>query len=977
MRLNGTPGACRRTTGLHCGRRQQGRQGGQAPTGIVLGSRYSAEMIAPFVGRAAELATIGALVGRANREGAPAVGLVTGQPGSGKSRLLQEYLAATDHGRTVSVAGFEPTEPIPLAAVGELVRRLATVPDHGPRLEALVFGSTAEAGHGVLAVFEAANRALASFGPLVLVVDDLQWVDQQSLALIHYLITASESSGQRFAVITASRPSPTAVTFNAGMAALLPDTRRMSIDLQGLAIDDGVTLVRAIDATLDDADAAMLWHRANGSPFWLEALALGRGSADTTDLVADRLRALSADAADLLNALAVTARPMPIAELADVLEWRAERLGYAVRELVARGVAAEAAGWVRLAHDLIREAAAAGIPEETLRRLHSRLATLIESSATNDLHRLAEALDHRAAAGLPLAKLALRLTASPKRRLIDGETLRQLASISDGAAPGSSEQVDLDVAIGKLAGEVGDAELAVRHWSRAALASTDATVRLRGELEAARAAYVVGRATTVRAHLGRARSLPVDPVTAIELDTVEAELGLWVEHDTTAGAIAAARAVAGGDALASSAGGPERLPVGTRRAVLAALLAAVDAALQQERAHDVLELAEQALSVAGGLGGEARLDALLRTAFAYRTLGHWRVSSASYREAWELSQRLILPIPMIDAGLGFARVLLGLGQLEEAQAVARDVNALEARIRPWRRWDTSEATVQEIAVSLGEPGALARFRDQASQVDPHFAIKIHQFVATWLARKDGASQAGDIERALVAARASSELAGCPRCGRELLVVSAEVLARIDRLDDARSELAAWEARYEGPDYAALALWRGRAQAAIAMGGGAPEAASILADLAAAFDDAGKLEDAIWTRLDLGRVLRASGQRSESIAVLTRAASDADTAGALGVGRIARKALRELGVRAWKRGSAPTADALSSLTGRELEVARLVADGASNREVADALSLSPKTVERHLTNILAKLGARNRTELASRIHAGVVRESPDE
>jgi DNA-binding NarL/FixJ family response regulator len=53
-----------------------------------------------------------------------------------------------------------------------------------------------------------------------------------------------------------------------------------------------------------------------------------------------------------------------------------------------------------------------------------------------------------------------------------------------------------------------------------------------------------------------------------------------------------------------------------------------------------------------------------------------------------------------------------------------------------------------------------------------------------------------------------------------------------------------------------------------------------------------------------------------------------------------------------------------LTGRELEVARLVAKGATNREIAGALFLSPKTVERHVSNSLKKLGARNRAELAS-------------
>jgi DNA-binding NarL/FixJ family response regulator len=66
-----------------------------------------------------------------------------------------------------------------------------------------------------------------------------------------------------------------------------------------------------------------------------------------------------------------------------------------------------------------------------------------------------------------------------------------------------------------------------------------------------------------------------------------------------------------------------------------------------------------------------------------------------------------------------------------------------------------------------------------------------------------------------------------------------------------------------------------------------------------------------------------------------------------------------------------------LSTREQEISRRVADGASNREIADALVLAPKTVERHVTNILAKLGLRNRTELASLVRSAVVRGSPDD
>jgi DNA-binding NarL/FixJ family response regulator len=55
-----------------------------------------------------------------------------------------------------------------------------------------------------------------------------------------------------------------------------------------------------------------------------------------------------------------------------------------------------------------------------------------------------------------------------------------------------------------------------------------------------------------------------------------------------------------------------------------------------------------------------------------------------------------------------------------------------------------------------------------------------------------------------------------------------------------------------------------------------------------------------------------------------------------------------------------------LTPQELEIARLVAEGATNREAASALYLSPKTIEAHLSRIYRKLRVRSRTELARRL-----------
>jgi DNA-binding NarL/FixJ family response regulator len=140
---------------------------------------------------------------------------------------------------------------------------------------------------------------------------------------------------------------------------------------------------------------------------------------------------------------------------------------------------------------------------------------------------------------------------------------------------------------------------------------------------------------------------------------------------------------------------------------------------------------------------------------------------------------------------------------------------------------------------------------------------------------------------------------------------------------------------------------------------AARAAALQAALAAAELSAYGLV-ALWVRLDLGRELAAAGS-DRAVAELERVAAIAPERGAETVLELADQALRALGVRTWRRGATG-----APLTERELEVARLVSGGATNREIAATLFLSPKTVERHVSNSLRKLGARNRAELASRL-----------
>lgn len=929
-------------------------------------------MSVPFVGRRNEREALATVLGRARSDGAPAAALITGEPGTGKSRLLAEVLAGNRATSTIRIVGFEPNARVPLAAIGEVLRRLSEVPQHGPRLEALAFGGHDRQSREPLRIFEAAHRALSSFGALLLAVDDLQWVDDQSLGLIHYLLRAAEPARQPLRVIGAARPSTAASSFRDSVEGALAAERRVAIELGPMPLEDGLALAQSIDPGLTDPVAAELWRRARGSPFWVEALARSRGEVDPSAFIGERFRALGNAAGELLAMLATGARPFLVGEVAELLDWDIERVRHSARELVARGLAVELSGTISLAHDLIREAAAQGLPVAARRRLHIRLSQWIETTAGDELSLLREALHHRVAAGLAADTVALQMLQSPQRRLLGGQDLRLLASISDTLQPAIRARLDLDRALGELAATLGEQELALERWTLVSEATSDALERQHAEIEAARAAYMRRQGDEAHAHLNRARdSAPLSDETAVRLDALQAEVELWLDHETAVGRLTADRAYEAACAMAAAAGGLDKLPSGAGRDYVAALGVVIDAAMQEDRLDDVIPLTEEGLVAAQQLDEESYLEALMRVGFALQPTRRLSEREARFRQAWNLAERLVMPAAMIEAGHGLTRSLRDMGRLAEAHDIAGRTVQIEARLREApRRWGNALSIVHSIELSVGDPSAaLEALRDDAkAEADPHYRISIHQTIAQWQARYGGVRHADEVDAELVAARAASEMARCPRCAAELSIVSAEILARIGRVDDAKAELARWEEHATPGGIGLRDLWHRRAGAAIAVADGNDRAAaSILEALVAELEDTGLLVELLWARLEIGRLL-ASTDRVKSIEAFTQAAVLADAIGARSQGRLAAQGLRSLGVRTWRRRRSRGGEGLGALTERELEVARLVADGNSNREIAESLVVSPKTVERHITNVLAKLGLRNRTELASLMRA---------
>ncbi|MFJ4280799.1 AAA family ATPase [Streptomyces massasporeus] len=134
---------------------------------------------------------------------------------------------------------------------------------------------------------------------------------------------------------------------------------------------------------------------------------------------------------------------------------------------------------------------------------------------------------------------------------------------------------------------------------------------------------------------------------------------------------------------------------------------------------------------------------------------------------------------------------------------------------------------------------------------------------------------------------------------------------------------------------------------------AEEAVGLLADAPAAAQ--GELVAALLAQ---GRQLTAAGERARARECLRTAARKAERLGAVRLRILAETALREGGARR----AATVRTGSGSLTGSELRIARLAADGRTNAEIAGLLHLARRTVETHLTSTYKKLGIRRRAEL---------------
>jgi DNA-binding NarL/FixJ family response regulator len=138
---------------------------------------------------------------------------------------------------------------------------------------------------------------------------------------------------------------------------------------------------------------------------------------------------------------------------------------------------------------------------------------------------------------------------------------------------------------------------------------------------------------------------------------------------------------------------------------------------------------------------------------------------------------------------------------------------------------------------------------------------------------------------------------------------------------------------------------------------------LLQEAVATFEDGLLRCEAARASYDLGEALLATGEREAARKAFAAALATGERVGAQRIEQRARDALVGLGARPRRR----TTSGVQALTSGERRVAELAAQGMPNREIAERLFLTPKTVETHLTSTYRKLGISSRAQLADRLH----------
>jgi DNA-binding NarL/FixJ family response regulator len=937
----------------------------------------------PLVGRATELARLSEAAERA-RDGAGSILLLAGEAGVGKSRLAEEVAEPENLILRGAASGGATTAYGPI--VDALRERLRVDPDAlaecGPLLSHLALllpelGSAAEEAERAT-IFEAVRCALAHLSSeqlAIVVLDDLQWSDETTLELLAAL--APSLAQMRVLVIAAYRSD--GLPRDHRLRWLRNELRRDG-RLDELALEplDQEAVAELLAALLDEPPARSLTStvhdRTMGSPFFVEelvaaltlrdSLVQGRHGLELADdelPVPDTIRE-----AVLVGASELPPRAREAAEVAAVmgqqfdLSLAAEHAPEpGLAELISTGLLEESEpGRAVFRHALAQEALYAEVPWTRRRELHARLAAASETAGAPGLEVAAHWLG---AGNTPRAREALVRAARESEELRAhrdaARAARQALELwgEDDAGTPRAETLERLGRCAELAGELVDAakawrELAASHdrgGDAAAYARAQRRLAAVQDLTGERDSAFASRRLAAEAFAGAGQ--PADAALehlamadhrrwragygeAIELSSLAIE-----EADEAQRVDLRARAL-GLRGVAQAKGGKFEDGLESVRTGLALALdedlTPVAAELYQRLSlvlYDGADYrqAEEALDTALGLcrtGEDAGTEIACVTCLIYvlRERGEWQRAEEMGRE-------------LIDSGTAVwvAEGLLGAihafrGKLTPARRMLTASRAVSSSVRHYNMFIDSTTSLAIVAAAEGLDDEVGRYcrelisRWEESQ-DHHYAVWGMRWAASWFARH------GDRGGANACAEALGTMASDAGHG-DALAALAQAIGELALLEG--DEAAAAEHLCRAVElHRALAIPHERAQ----------------------------------VELRAGVALAAAGQREEALERLCDAYRNATKLGARPVAAEAAREVAAMGESVAQRlGSrAATAADEVKLTRRELEVLRHVSVGRTNREIAEELFISPRTVDMHVRNLLGKLDCRSRMEASHR------------
>ncbi|HET8620619.1 MAG TPA: AAA family ATPase [Acidimicrobiales bacterium] len=377
-----------------------------------------AAAVAPFVGRARELAALAQAWDQA-AAGARHVVVVTGEAGIGKTRLTTEAARRVGHDGVVLFGRCDQEAIVPYQPVVEALDGLvaATPPDELPALGDEAFAELAAVlpslagprraagGDGRARLFAAVTDLVAATAkerPLLLVLDDLQWADDDTLLLMRHLLRRAGNAAVLVVAITRDHDLEPGHMLGEVVRSLERDGWVRRLPLTGLAEAEVAELAGRLGS---GADAGRLVAETAGNPFLLtELLRAGTAGeaipAGVQALVTTRMARLGAQAADLVRAAAVAGARFELDLAAAAAGLEGGRMLDALDAALASGlVVEEDADRYRFPHDIVRRTLVAQLSGARRRALHHALAAAIESLRAGDLDAHAAVLAHHAAAG--------------------------------------------------------------------------------------------------------------------------------------------------------------------------------------------------------------------------------------------------------------------------------------------------------------------------------------------------------------------------------------------------------------------------------------------------------------------------------------------------------------------------------------------------------------------------------------------------